>query len=736
MTRLIGREAELAALVTVLESVRLVTLVGPSGIGKTRLAVAVGHAVAGKFPGGARLLDLAPLADPGLVGGALAAAMGLRLAAGEDVVEAIAASVGTLPSLLIFDNCEHLLAPAASLAGTLLRRCAGLSVIATSQEPLRIGAETVFRLDPLAVPPRAYGDEAALERFGAAELFLRRVEAADRRFKLTAENGAAVADICRALDGIPLALEMAAARVPGFGVEGLRARLKDRLRLLMAGARTADGRHQTLRGTVAWSYDLLEPADQAVFRRLGVFAGGFSADAAVAILRGEGDDEWSVLDAIFRLVDKSLVVADGGEVPRYFLLETPKLFALEKLAAHDEAAAYTARHAAYFEAFMSRCYEEWESTPDEIWRARAAPELDNVRAALDWALEASGKGALAAPGAQETAVSLAGPAARLLDKLALLGEGRRYLERAAALATDELPAPARARLFRQIGNFWHMSDRPRALAALERAEALYRAAGDTLNLGAVLALIGPVRSFLGQRAEAAAALREARAILQGSNAQKSLLNVFNNLGVLAAINADMPEAREHFERALSLARRSGAALAEVPMLVNLAEIEFWLGNPDAAASRGEAAVAYLRGAGQTEDLGWALVNLAAYRLVAGRRAEAATSAREALALVRPIGGFILRACLQQWALLAAGAGEVFDAARLTGFTDAGYLAAGEPRQPTEQRVYEELVALLRAHLSSADFQRLLAEGASLTEAQALEIAAMFAREEATGDKGV
>jgi len=722
LSRLIGREAELAELSRTLAKSRLVTLAGPSGIGKTRLAVALGHQLAETFPGGARLIDLAPIADPGLVEGAVAAVLGLRLAAGTPAAAAIAEALGSLPSLLIVDNCEHLLGAVVPLAAALLHRCAALTIIATSQEPLRLGSETVFRLDPLALPPR-HSTTAELESFGAVALFVRRVEAADRHFRLTPENGAAVAEICRQLDGIPLALEMAAARVPGFGVEALRARLKDRLKVLTAGPRTTDARHRTLRGTVAWSFDLLDTADQAVFRRLGIFVGGFSADAAVAILAREPDDEWTILDAISRLIEKSLVVVDAGEPPRYRLLETPRLFALEQMEAHGETAATAARHAAYFEGFLADCFAAWETTPEEAWLARAAPELDNARAALDWALD----GALEVSAARVTAVSLAGATALLWDKMALLTEGRRYLERAEALVTETMPAAVSARLFREIGNFWHNSDRPRALAALARAEALYRAQGDMLNLGAVLALMGPVRSFLGQREAGASALREAREILEHSVYQKSLLNVFNNLGVLAVIGEDMKRAREYFERALSQTRRAGAASAEVRMLLNLAEVEFLLGNHDAAATRGRAAVSYIRGSGPHGNLGWALVNLAAYQLVAGRRAEAAETAREALSVVRPTGGYILRACLQQWALLAAMADELFDAARLTGFVDAGNAAAGEPRQPTEQRVYEDLVALLTARLSQEDYARLMDDGAALPEAQAVAMAEGMAR---------
>lgn len=714
--RLIGREHELASLRATLRENRLVTLTGPSGIGKTRLAIALGHAMLAEFAGGARLVDLAPLTDPALVEGAVAAALGIRLAEGTPPAARIAEALGDRPSLLLFDNCEHLLAPVATLAAALLARCPGLVVLATSQEALRISAETIFRLDPLAVPPR--GADADLERFGAVALFVRRVEAADRQFRLKPENSAAVAEICRQLDGIPLALEMAAARVPAFGVAGLAARLGERFALLTGGARTAAGRHRTLRDTVAWSFELLDPPDRLVFQRLGVFAGGFSAQAAAAVLAAPGEDEWVALESLFRLIDKSLVVVQPGDPPRYRMLETPRLFALEQLAAAGEPPNIQHRHAKYYAALFAQAYEDWEATEDSLWLARMAPELDNLRAALDWAL--------AAPEATELAISLAGSAGLLWDKVALLAEGRRYVDRAAALISPQTPPAAQARLYRQIGNSWHASDRPRALAALERAEVLYRDLADRPNLGAVLALLGPMRSFLGAAAEAKAALLEARALLQDSGRRKSLLNVMNSLGVQAAIDGDMAGARDLFEQALAITRRAGARDGEVMVLINLAEIEFNLGQIDAAVERTGAAVAYLRQTGRQTDLAWALVNLATYLLIAARLDEAATVAREALEAVRPVGGFILRACLQQWALLAASAGQVEDAAILAGFADAGYASMGETREPTEQQVYDNLRALLRAGLSEPAITRLTLEGAAWTEAEATALAARLA----------
>jgi tetratricopeptide (TPR) repeat protein len=339
--------------------------------------------------------------------------------------------------------------------------------------------------------------------------------------------------------------------------------------------------------------------------------------------------------------------------------------------------------------------------------------MDNLRAALDWGFRAEGD--------KTIVLSLAGAAALLWDNLSLVAEGRRYLERAEALIGDNTPPAVAARLHRQIGNLWHGSDRSRALASLKRSEDLYRQVGDAASLGSVLAMIGPIRGFLGASAAAAAALEEARALLETAGRPKSLLNVTNNLGVLAMINGDMPAARSMFEQALELTRRSGARASEVLALINLAEIEFNLGEIDPAVERTSMAVGYLRAGGQQTELGWALVNLAAYLLIAGRLPEAGRAASEALHLVRPMGGFILRACLQQWALLAASGGRLAAAARLAGFVDAGYQAGGESREPTELRVYHDLQAFL-ARLPEAERARLGREGAAWSEAQAASFA--------------
>ncbi len=711
---LIGRDQELAELRKRLARHRLVTITGPSGIGKTHLALGLADMVLDDFSGLVRIADFAPITEDTRVEATVIAAFGLRLSESASRPEALAQALGARRALLILDNCEHRLGGIAPLAGALLTACPSLSVIATSQEPLRVESEAAYRLTPLALPPPKATAPEEVAGYGAVELFLQRVEAADRHFRLGGSNSATVAAICRSLDGIPLALEMAAARVPSLGLEGLHSRLDKRLRLLTAGLSTAAARHRTLRATIAWSDELLDETDRRVFHRLGVFAGTFSAEAAAAILKDGEEDEWTILDALGRLVDKSLVVAEAGAEPRYRLLETPRLFALEQLTAAGGHAACLRRHAVFYASLLEQAYAEWETIQDDPWLARFAPELGNVRAALDWAVSPQGDAELAA--------SLAGAAATLFDKSSLLTEGRRYLERADAAAPDASVA-SRARLFRQTGSLWFSSDRPRALAALERAAEMYLALGDDKERGAALALAGVIHSFLGSRDQAKTLLNQAKDLLAGATRPKTSFYVLNNLGIIAGMEEDFFSARGFFDQALRLARRGSAGQSQVTALINLAEIEFNLGEIDLAIERVGTAISFLRAEAQQTNLSWALVNIATYLLIAGRLAEARHAATEALSLVALQGGFILRVCLQQCALLGASAGNMKDAARLLGFVDAGYEAAGELREPTEERVYEVLSQRLRSGLSPAAFQQLTDEGAAWNEAAAAKAAA-------------
>jgi predicted ATPase/DNA-binding winged helix-turn-helix (wHTH) protein len=718
LAAMIGRDTELAELQHTVATNRLVTLAGPSGIGKTRLAVELGWRMLPLFADGVWQIDLAPLSDPAVVTSAVATVLDVALTGTDSAVETIAAAIGKRRKLLIFDNCEHLVAAAAGLIGKLLERTPLLSILATSQEVLGIQAEQVYRLNalPLPVPAAAYPKSSVRELadFGAVALFVERARAADRRFALDDSNAASVVEICHRLDGIPLALEMAAARLPLLGIEGLRARLDERLQMLSTGPRTSEARHRTLRDTVAWSHGLLAASEQLVFRRLSAFAGGFSLDAAIAIAGGDTASNWDIVDTLGRLVDKSLVTVEGDERPRYRLLETLRLYAAERLAASGEGAAVAERHARYFTSLFERAFEVWEVTPDTEWLATYQPDIGNVRAALDWTQGDASR--------SDLAIALAGSAALFWDKLSLVPEGRLYVGRAVRLVDRSTPSAAAARLLRFAGGLWYSSDRQRALAHLERSAAFYCQLGDPANLGSVIGTIGGLYAFVGRHEAAEAVLCEAERILSPTRREKSLFNVMNSRGSLALIQHDPAKAQGYFSRALDLARAQKDAVREGQVLANLAEVEFGLGAVDRAVERGTEAVSRLRSVDRRSYLGWALVNLASYLIAGDSLSEARSIAAEALSLVRDEGGFIVLVCLQQWALLGALDGRHRAAAQLIGFVDAGLSRAGEIRQPTEQQIYQHLSRLLADGLPAVDRDALRDEGARWGEAEAVTFA--------------
>jgi predicted ATPase/DNA-binding winged helix-turn-helix (wHTH) protein len=713
LTNVIGRETELRELIERVGRGRLVTLSGPSGIGKTRLAIELGWRMTPSFPGGVWRVDLAPLADPEVVVSAVASVLGVALRNTDTPVESIAAAIDKRRLLVILDNCEHLVGAVAALVEMLLERVANLSVVTTSRETLRVPGEQIYRLNPLAVPfaTASKGAESDLAAFGAIALFIDRAWAADRSFVLAPGNARSVVEICRRLDGIPLALEMAAARLPLLGIEGLRARLGERLRMLGAGRHTAEWRHRTLRDTVAWSYDLLDAAEQQAFRRFGIFAGDFSLDAAVDVAAKDDNGRWDVVDLLGRLIDKSLVTVDGGDPPRYRLLETLRLYALEQLEAAGEIEAIAARHAEYFDVLFDRAYQAWETTPNTEWLRLHGPEIDNVRAALDWAQRDHRR--------PDIVISLTGSAVLYWQTLNLVGEGRALAERALSLVDEQSDPAAVARLHRLAGTLWRDGDRLRAVAYMERSAAGYRRLGDQGNLGIVLSATGGMLALLGRSDEAKAVLVEAEAILTPTEFRKSLFNALINRGVFALLEKDLTEALRYSARALDLARAQQDVVREIQALANLSEIEFNLGAVDRAAARCREAVARSRAAPAHPLLGWMLANLASYLIIQGEAGDARATAIEALTLLREEGGYFVRVCLQQWALFAALEQRYEAAARLLGYVDADFATAQEVRQPTEQIVHERIQTVLRAGLAGPARQAEATVGAGWTEREAI-----------------
>ena len=390
-SELIGRDVELDEISQLSASHRLVTLVGAGGIGKTRLGFEVARHLLPRFANGIWAIELAPLSDPELVPVTVATALGLELASGTASPLTVANALRSKQLMLVLDNCEHVVDAAARMAESLLRVNPAASVIATSREPLRAEGEWVYPVPPLAVPAEGRPDGEDPLRYGAVRLFVERARAAAPSFAPDTRVATAIAEICRRLDGIPLAIELAAARVAALGIEGLAGRLDDRFRLLAGGHRTAMPRHQTLRATLDWSYELLTEPERVVLRRLAVFAGGFTLQAASAIAADHEIAAAEVVDCVANLVAKSLVTAEGGgKTLHYRLLETTRAYSLEKLVQAGEFNAVARRHARRYLDLFESAEAEAETLPTDEWLANYVPRIDNLRAALDWAFSPRG----------------------------------------------------------------------------------------------------------------------------------------------------------------------------------------------------------------------------------------------------------------------------------------------------------------------------------------------------------
>jgi predicted ATPase/DNA-binding winged helix-turn-helix (wHTH) protein len=394
INRLIGRAAACQFVRDLVSAYRVVTLTGPGGIGKTALAVKAVRYLLPEFEDGGWLVELASLSDPGLVPSTVASTLGLKLA-GEISAESVARAVGGRHLLLVLDNCEHVIDAVANLTETLTRLCPRATIVATSREVLRIDGESVYRVPPLDVPALGQAGPDYIMQYSAVELFVARTKALNAGFSPTAEDLASIATICRHLDGIPLAIEFAAARAAVLSVQGVAAGLHDRFALLTAGRRTALPRHRTLRATLDWSHELLPETERRLLRRLAVFPGGFTIEAVAAVMTDAGFDAAAVLDGIANLVAKSWVALDkSGGGARWVMLETIRAYAHEKLVEHAEADIAARHHALYFrDIFTTQARGARSSLSDEDL-ARHIREIDNVRAVLDWSFSSAGDHAI------------------------------------------------------------------------------------------------------------------------------------------------------------------------------------------------------------------------------------------------------------------------------------------------------------------------------------------------------
>jgi predicted ATPase len=687
------REPELAALADHLIQNRLVTVAGPGGLGKTWLALELGSRAADQFPDGVHLIDLSPIPrDWAAVCSAVARALGVALRGVVQPGEALAGWIGLKKLLLIVDSCEGALDQAAGLIEMLLARTPHLQVLATSQESLHLPREKVYRLKPLDL-------DASIELFSA------RAAASDQNFQPVPGNAATIAEICRRLDGLPLALEMAAALLPYLSLKEVRDGLDERFEMLTQGSRVAKDSHSTLLKLVEWGHGLLTPPDRETFRRLAVFAGSFSSEAALAVAGAE-IDRWTARASLRRLNEKSLLIIEPGEAPRYRMLETMRLYARERLRESGEEAVIAERHAHYYAQLLEPADAIWETMPDAEWRATYAPEIDNIRGALDWSLADKER--------TEIGIVVAGSTGRLWNMLDLVPEGRRYCDRLIDRIEPSANSAAAARLLRRGGVLWLDADRSRSVVMLERSAAIYRELRDPVNLGIVMGHIGGICVYLGRLTAARAALSEAGVLLSASGPSKSLSNITTDFGALAISMRDFAEAAEFYKNARILARELKDPVRELIALCNLAEVEFGQGAIEHAIARAREAANGFRDLGQSVRLARVQVNMAAYLALRGDCVEAQHIAWEALASLHKDGGEWLRLCLQVWALLGGLSGKNVEAAQLIGFVNADYDRSGCVREPLEQEIFRTITKCLAAALTAADIAFWNSDGAQWT----------------------
>jgi len=713
---LYGRAADITVLADLIRARHLVSVVGPAGIGKTRVAQAVVHVLHDAFADGVFFVDLASLADADLVPGTILRAIGAAMggAANSDA-DTVAQSLADRRMLLVLDNCEHVLDAVDRLAAALRSRAPAVHVLITSQELLRQPGEHVYRLGPLAIPNASALQAAAAT--GAVELFVARARAAERRFELRDDNVAIVVEICRRLDGIPLAIELAAARVPLLRVEGVRDRLDQRFRLLTAGSRLALRRHQTLLAALEWSYALLSEAERFMFDRLGVFVGSFSLECAQDLAAADAMDEWQVLDHLGALVDKSLVNVEQGAPTRYRMLETTRAFALEQLASRGETEAAMRRHAELMLQVFEHFYATMLDEPRLITAVdRLAPDLDNVRGALRWAGAADGDRALAVALFGAVCARL-GYFHYLIDKT----ERWQWCETLWPFAASA-PAPHAARFWLACSEVGAAFAPAKGVEAAQRAVTLYRELGDRLGTHLACKQLAFASLQTGRLDAAMEALDQALALfdpawpswLRGQLHNVAALVLMHAPGALGAARAQAVEYLAAARQADSYTDVSGA-------LAILVSAELALGNIDQAVALAGESVARHRVKPYASDDGLSLRSLATALMSGNRLDEAERAYRDALALVRRnygTGAFVL----YDAASLVALRGRIDDAARILAYAERVYDDQGRMPRLIARQLAERLLARVTAERSPDVAAQLRAEGRALTDDEACALA--------------
>jgi predicted ATPase/DNA-binding CsgD family transcriptional regulator len=592
VTRFVGREREVAEVARLLTRAssesRLLTLTGAGGCGKTRLALRVAEESLSVYPDGVWFVDLAPLRDPALVPQAVAIVLGLREPVADSFVEALAEYLKAKSVLLVLDNCEHLVSECAHLVEMLLRTCPHLRILVTSREVLGSAGEMTWRVPSLDLPPAPDVAEPSLELLTSSEavrLFLDRAGAVQSRFTITGQDARAVGEICRRLDGIPLAIELAAARVKVLSVEQIAARLDDCFALLTSGQRTAVPRQRTLRATMDWSYDLLSEPERALLRRLSVFVGGWTLDAVESVGAGNGIETYAVVDLLSLLIDKSLVMAEqqpGGL--RYRLLETIRQYSLGKLGEKGEVERARDRHLDYFLRLAEDAEPKLRRSEQSIWAERLVAEHDNLRAALEWSLTT---------GKVEAALGLSGALAWFWWLRGSHIEGRRWLTRALNAAPDR--STERMKALYGAGWLAHQQrDSATAQALLDESLSIAREMADGWTTAWVLHLLGRVAYFENDPLRTRALADESLAIAEELGDDWLIAWALHLLGLAAYITGEYPTARAYYAQSLEIRQKIGYEEGIAILLQLLGIAAFREGDYVQALERTREAFAALR----------------------------------------------------------------------------------------------------------------------------------------------
>ncbi len=709
----VGRQREIAEIAALIDKHRLVTLVGPGGVGKTRTSLQVAANLLDVSGDGVWFIELAPLSSGEYVPTTIADAVGLTLPAEGDPLSNLANALKGKKALLVFDNCEHIVEAAARVIGTILRVCPNVKILASSRQSLDIDGEDVYRMPSLEMPRE--GDDrlrpAEAMESAAVALFVDRARAVDNRFALTDDNAPIVADICRRLDGIPLAIELAAARAQVLSPKQLRERLNERFRLLTGGSRDALPRQQTLRAAIDWSHDLLDEAERALFRRLGIFVNGFTLEGAVA---AGGGEEADVLDLLASLVSKSLVLAEPDrDSQRYRFLESTRVYALEKLAGANERELVAGLHLRYLRDRFAVLWERREQTGGQTDLAAAVQtELEDVRSALDGAPERSDT---VAGGELLSNVDVAWAA------LGLYAEGIARIERyLTALPGDEsqlLAQLSAALSFLMAEAGQKMRAVEAARVAVERA----RASGDAAILARALVYRSRLATKVGSFEEAAEALAEAETM--GMSPYRRLV-LLEARAALAFFSGDREASVPVFERLRKAYRSLGNPRLEIVSAMNLAEVEFALGRTQRAIAIVNEIIPVARSSGDPGMVTYALYNLAGYLIAADDLNGAVAAARETIEirLKREPDHPEIPVVLEHLALVIMLRGDAARAAVLEGYVDAAFERVDFEREVTEAMTHDRLMALLDESLAADERARLMADGAALALEAAVALA--------------